>query len=364
MITPIQLYEKDLQRPDFAADAAQKNAVQRTQKLYEELLESVKKHHGRLLNLKFLPVKKPSVRGLYVWGGIGRGKTYLVDNFYASLPFEQKMRLHFHRFMWQIHHELRNSRNQTNPLDLVADQFAKHTQVLCLDEFQVFDITDAMLLSGLLRALFDRAVTLVATSNVPPDDLYRNGLQRERFLPAIELLKQHTEVINVDSGIDYRFRTLKQAEIYHYPLNEQTHAHLLASFQRLAPEEGQMGETLEVNGRYLPTVYLADGIVWFDFQVLCNIPRAVADYIKLAQCFNTVIVSNIPRMGEADNDNVLRLINLVDEFYDRNVKLMLSAQTPPEQLYTGHRQALQFQRTISRLHEMRSHTYLQKPHLP
>jgi cell division protein ZapE len=362
MITPIQLYEKDLQRPDFAADVAQKDAVQRTQKLYEALLESVKKHHGRLFNLTF--VKKPSVRGLYMWGGIGRGKTYLVDNFYVSLPLERKMRLHFHRFMWQIHHELRNLRNQTNPLGLVADRFAKRAQVLCLDEFQVFDITDAMLLSGLLKALFERAVTLVATSNVPPDDLYKNGLQRERFLPAIELLKQHTEVINVDSGIDYRFRTLQQAETYHSPLTEQTQTHLWESFKRLAPEEGQMGATLEVNGRYLQTVCLADGIVWFDFQVLCNIPRAVADYIQIAQCFNTVIVSNVPSMGEVDNDNVLRLINLVDEFYDRNVKLIISAQTPPEQLYTGQRQALQFQRTLSRLHEMHSHAYLQRPHLP
>lgn len=366
MITPLQLYEKDLQRPGFSADAAQKNAVQRTQKLYEELLDSVTHHHGRLADLrhKFLHIKKRPIRGLYLWGGIGRGKTHLVDNFYSTLPFEQKNRLHFHRFMWKIHNELKTLKNKQNPLCIVASRIAQDSQILCLDEFVVSDITDAMLLGGLLKALFEKSVTLVTTSNVPPDDLYKDGLQRERFLPVISLIKQYTDVVNVDSGVDYRFRTLEQAEIYHHPLDEQAQRRLQESFKRLAPDQIITHATLEINGRHIQTVQLADGIVWFDFRSLCHIPRAVADYIKIAQCFNTVILSNVPRMGEVEGDNTLRLINLVDEFYDRNVKLIISAQVPLEQLYVGQQHAFQFQRTLSRLQEMSSRPYLKKPHLP
>ncbi len=366
MTTPLELYQRDLQRSDFAIDYTQRETVQRTQTLYDNLLDAVTKHHGRLAALrhKFLQSKKIPVRGLYIWGGVGRGKTYLVDNFYHSLPFEQKMRLHFHRFMLKIHNDLKALHHRQNPLIIVASRLAEQVRVICLDEFYVSDITDAMLLSGLLKALFEQQVTLVATSNVAPDDLYQGGLQRERFLPAIALIKHHTDVVNMDSGIDYRLRTLEKAETYHYPLGEETDDKLLDSFRQLAPCEGKVGAALEINGRLIPSRRCADGIVWFDFQTLCNIPRAVADYIELAHCCNTVIISNILSMGEADNDNALRLINLVDEFYDRNVKLIISAQVPPEQLYTGTRQSLQFQRTRSRIQEMRSHAYLSRPHLP
>ncbi len=365
MLTPIELYKRDLQRPDFSIDTAQQGAVQRTQSLYNELLETIKNHHGRLtaLRSKFLPRKKESIRGLYLWGGVGRGKTYLVDNFYQSLPFEQKTRVHFHRFMQKIHSELKVLRSKQNPLIIIAARLAQQVRVICLDEFYVSDITDAMLLSGLLKALFEQQVTLVTTSNIHPDNLYQGGLQRERFLPAIALIKNHMEVVNIDSGIDYRLRNLEQAETYYYPLTPATQRKLEEQFTQLTTI-WETDKVLEINGRLISTVRCADGIVWFDFQALCNIPRAVADYIELARCYNTVFINNIPSMGEASNDNALRLINLVDEFYDRNVKLIIAAQVPIEQLYTGQRQICQFQRTASRLQEMRACAYLSRPHLP
>jgi len=366
MLTPLERYQQDLQRPDFNQDTAQQNAVRHTQALYEALLAANKKRYGKMAVLvdKMRRNKPEPVRGLYFWGGVGRGKTYLVDNFHESLPFEEKLRMHFHRFMQLVHHELKALKNTQNPLLIVARELAKKTRVICLDEFHVSDITDAMLLSGLLKALFDHRITLVTTSNICPDELYKNGLQRERFLPAINLLNQHTEVVNVDGGVDYRLRALEQAEIYHYPLDAQARKNMAKSFSEIAPEEGQCEQGLEINGRTIHTERCADGVVWFKFQAICDIPRAVADYIELAQCYNTVFVSDIPQMTEQDNDRVLRLINLVDEFYDRNVKLIVSAATAPESLYTGKKQMFPFQRTISRLEEMRSHDYLERPHLP
>jgi cell division protein ZapE len=363
MTTPLQRYQRDLQRSGFSADAAQKNAVQHLQRLFEELtIPPSRGYFARLRNKLSRPVN--TVRGLYFWGGVGRGKTYLVDSFYDCIPDSQKMRVHFHRFMQHVHHELRTLPNVANPLQIVADRLAGQTRVLCLDEFHVSDITDAMLLGGLLKALFERGVTLVATSNVVPDELYKNGLQRDRFLPAIALLKNYTEVVNVDSGTDYRLRVLEQAEIYHSPLDAQAERNLSDSFFRIAPDEVIENQALEINARFIKTRFYADGIVWFDFLALCDIPRAVADYIELAQCFNTVLLSNIPCLQEVDNDKALRLINLVDEFYDRNVKLIISAAAPPESLYVGTRHAFAFQRTISRLQEMGSHEYLERPHLP
>lgn len=367
MTTPWECYQSDLQRPGFSADRTQEEAVRHTQRLYEALLSDSKTTTGYWASLRAkLREREPKkvIRGLYLWGGVGRGKTYIIDNFYTCLPFTDKARIHFHRFLQNVHHELKTLSNVQNPLMVVAERWAKQARVLCLDEFHVADITDAMLLNGLLQALFTQGVTLVTTSNVKPDDLYKDGLQRQRFLPAIALIKQFTDVINVDSGVDYRLRVLEQAEIYHYPLDDEAARSLLESFVRIAPDSGEVDKVLEINGRRLQTIRCADGIVWFDFAALCNIPRAVADYIELAKCFNTVFVSNIPCMDETENDRVLRLINLVDEFYDRNVKLVISAQTLPELLYTGKRQAFQFQRTISRLAEMRSHEYLQRPHLP
>jgi cell division protein ZapE len=364
MTTPIERYHQDLQR-GFIIDAAQKNIVQQTQQLYEQLVEAVEQSQNQGWLAKLIGEKIPLVPGIYLWGGVGRGKTYLIDSFYDSLPFPQKMRIHFHRFMRQIHLDLKTLQNTPEPLTILAKRLAKKVRVICLDEFHVADITDAMLLSGLLKALFVQKVTLVATSNVAPDDLYQNGFQRDRFSPAIALIKQHTKVIKADSEVDYRLRALEKAEVYHYPLDDKAELKLQKSFQDIAPDNGKSNVKLEINGRYIPTRHCADGIAWFDFQELCNIPRSVADYIELSRCFNTVIISNIMAMDDYDEtDNILRLINLVDEFYDRNVKLIISAEVSPEQLYTGRRHTLPFQRTASRLKEMGSHAYLERPHLP
>jgi len=377
MSTPLELYQQDIKQHNFTPDAKQTEVVYRTQQLYDELLDSIYTHKNKLalLREKFLLLNylqkensagklKNKLRGLYLWGGVGRGKTHFVDNFYQSLPFQEKSRMHFHRFMQFIHHELKTLAKKPNPLQIVAKKFAQQVRVICLDEFEVFDITDAMLLSGLLKALFEQQVVLVATSNVAPDDLYKNGLQREYFLPAIDLIKQNTEVILLDNGVDYRSSKPKTQQIYYYPLTQEIHQQIAARFAQLTSNQGSEKEVLAINGRLIPTVRRAQGIVWFDFQALCDIPRAVADYIELAKQFHTVILSNIHQMADAENDHALRLINLVDEFYDRHVKLILSAQVPPELLYTGSRQALQFQRTLSRLQEMRADSYLQHPHCP
>ncbi|OQW92001.1 MAG: cell division protein ZapE [Beggiatoa sp. IS2] len=365
-MTPIERYQTDLQRADFVHDVAQAQAVQHLQRLYDELIQSWETQHGYFTRLRhqFWRNKAVTIRGLYLWGQVGRGKTYLMDNFYECLPVEQKLRIHFHRFMQQVHHELKQLENIRNPLIMLAEHLAKEIQIICLDEFHVADIADAMLLGGLLTALFERGVTLVATSNIEPDGLYKNGLQRERFLPAIALLKQHTQVIRVDGGIDYRLRALEQAEIYHYPLDELAHQNLVTSFTHLSPEGGTVGEILQINGRSLPTVQCAEGVVWFEFETLCNTPRAVADYIELACCFHTVLLGQIYSLKEENNDATYRFIHLVDEFYDRNVKLIISAEVPLEQLYLGKKHAFQFQRTISRLKEMQSHEYLERPRLP
>jgi len=365
-MTPIERYQIDLQRHDFIHDPAQEQAVQQLQRLYDELMQSWETQHGYFATLRhrFWRHKIAPIRGLYLWGQVGRGKTYLMDNFYECLPVERKLRIHFHRFMQQIHHELHQLKNVRNPLIMLAEYLVREVQIICLDEFHVSDIADAMLLGGLLEALFERGITLVATSNIEPDGLYKNGLQRQRFLPAIALLKTHTHVIRVDGGVDYRLRTLKQAEIYHYPLDEPAHQNLVNSFAQLSPEGGTTGEILQINGRPLPTVCCAEGVVWFEFETLCNTPRSVADYIELARCFNTVLLSQLYQLKDEQNDVAYRFIHLVDEFYDRNVKLMISAAVPLEQLYLGQKHAFQFQRTISRLKEMQSHQYLEKPHLP
>ncbi|OUD14010.1 cell division protein ZapE [Thioflexithrix psekupsensis] len=371
-MTPLQRYQADLQRSDFSADPAQEQAVRHTQRLFEALAmpqnsvpppRLLTRLRGRLQRRGDADAVN-KIQGLYFWGGVGRGKTYLVDNFYDCLPFAEKQRIHFHRFMQYVHHELRQLKNVQNPLKIISQQWAKKCRIICLDEFHVSDITDAMLLGNLLQALFEQNVTLVATSNVAPDNLYKNGLQRERFLPAIALIKQHTMVVNVDNGVDYRLRALEQAEIYHYPLDNAAQMNMEQAFYHLSPDHGEIGQMLEINGRLLRTVKLGDGIIWFDFTALCDIPRAVPDYIELAQCYNTVLLSNVPQMDEKQDDRALRFINLVDEFYDRNVKLIISAQTPAHELYTGKKQAFQFQRTLSRLQEMQSHDYLKRPHLP
>ncbi len=370
-LSPLERYKRDLQRPDFRHDPAQEIAVNHLQHLYEQLVAVWQEEKKQSAFSNFFKrftgdSSRELVRGLYFWGGVGRGKTYLMDNFFESLPFEQKLRAHFHRFMRRVHAELKKLGGKKNPLKLVADTIAAEARVICFDEFFVSDITDAMILGTLMEELFARGVTLVATSNIVPDGLYKDGLQRARFLPAIDLLNKHTLVVNVDGGVDYRLRALEQAELYHYPLDAAADESLMCSFKSLAPKGAEIHaqQEIEVEGRMIPTRYISEGIIWFDFVVLCDGPRSQNDYIELAREYHTVILSNVPGLGRDKDDQARRFVNLVDEFYDRQVKLVISAERPLDELYSTGKLDFEFQRTVSRLLEMQSREYLARPHRP
>lgn len=365
-MSPLERYLAEVVAGEIQREPRQEDAVRYLQQLYEKLAAASEHRQSILTKIRKRVGRAPPprVRGLYLWGGVGRGKTHLVNGFHESLPFPDKLRLHFHRFMQHIHAELKTLVQEENPVRIVAERLARRARVLCLDEFHVSDIADAMLLHRLLEGLFERGVTLVTTSNIPPDELYRDGLQRERFLPAIELIKEHTRVVNVDGGEDFRLRALERAEIYHYPLDDAGESSLLESFRRLGPENVNEGELLEIEGRTIPTVRTAEGIAWFEFTALCDGPRSTADYIEIARCYHTILLANVPLLGPADNDRALRFIHLVDEFYDRNVNLIVSAEARPEDLYYPEgRFVFQFERTRSRLQEMQSREYLAKTHL-
>lgn len=366
-MTPLERYKQDLQRDDFSYDPTQEMAIGHLQRLYDDLLAAERTPRPGLfqrLGGKLRREKAEPIKGLYFWGGVGRGKTYLMDAFYDSLPFERKMRTHFHRFMQRVHNELRQLDGTKNPLVEIGRKYAEETRIICFDEFFVSDITDAMILGGLMEQLFANGVALVATSNIVPDGLYKDGLQRARFLPAIDLIKRYTEVVNVDGGIDYRLRTLEQAELYHWPLDASADLSLNKSFEALAPdlEEVVEQEVLEINGRGIKTRRMCEDVVWFDFNDLCNGPRSQNDYIELAKIFHAVILSNVPQLGRSNDDAARRFINMVDEFYDSGVKLIISAAVPIPEIYSEGRLEFEIQRTQSRLLEMQSHDYLVREH--
>ncbi|HEJ8118243.1 TPA: AFG1 family ATPase, partial [Serratia marcescens] len=304
------------------------------------------------------------VQGLYMWGGVGRGKTWLMDMFFHSLPGDRKMRLHFHRFMLRVHEELTELQGRENPLEIVADGFKAETDVLCFDEFFVSDITDAMLLATLLQALFARGITLVATSNIPPDDLYRNGLQRARFLPAIDLINEYCDVMNVDAGIDYRLRTLTQAHLYLTPLSDQTREALDRMFVKLAGKAGEDAPVLQINHRPLQAIRSVDGVLAVDFHTLCEEARSQLDYIALSRLYHSVILYNVQVMGPLKENTARRFLALVDEFYERHIKLVIGAEASMFEIYQGVQLKFEFQRCLSRLQEMQSEEYLKLPHLP
>jgi cell division protein ZapE len=358
-LSPQQRYEQDLQRPGFSRDASQAQAVAALQQVYESLLAAPPKR--RLLSRRS---QWQAIGGLYFWGGVGRGKTYLMDAFYEALPFPQKLRTHFHRFMLDVHERRKKYPNEQDPLKKVAAEYAAEARVLCFDEFYVSDIADAMILGRLFESLFDRGVTLVATSNIPPDRLYENGLQRANFLPFIAVLKQHVRVLNVDGGIDYRLRCLTRAEIYHSPSDAEAESNLMEWFMEIAPEPGCDEVDISIHGRSIHARKLAEGVAWFDFAALCEGPRGAADYIEIARTHHTVLISRMPQLTAFSEDAARRFINLVDEFYDRSVKLIIAAAVPQAQLYAGDKLRFEFQRTQSRLTEMQSREYLAQPHLP
>ncbi len=360
-ITLLTIYDTELQRLGYSEDSAQRNAVEALDDLRRRLLADKSLNwwqklwrHKRTRELE---------RGLYLWGGVGRGKTWLMDLFFANLPIKQKQRVHFHRFMQYVHHELHRKRNHGDPLDIIAQQISAKTRVLCFDEFYVSDISDAMLLGRLLQSLFQQGVTLVATSNCAPDDLYKDGLQRARFIPAIKSIKEYTLVLNIDSGVDYRLRHLQHARTWftNSALDMQEMQRL---FMQLAQNQLNNEHTLILNHRKLKAKQLAHGVAWFDFNELCDGPRGQADYIELARCYHSIFISSLPQLSAASENQARRFISMVDEFYDRGVKLFISATHPPEQIYQGSLLTFEFQRTLSRLIEMQSTTYLALPHKP
>jgi len=367
LLTPLQRYQADLRRPDFVRDPAQQRAVELLDQLYHRLVEAEAEYRARGSMARLLDRLRPGssttpITGLYFWGGVGRGKTYLMDTFYEALPFERKLRAHFHHFMRRVHAELRSLAGEKNPLDQVARRLASEARVICFDEFFVSDITDVMLLGTLFQRLFGLGVTLVATSNIVPDELYRDGLQRQRFLPAIELIKRHTRVVNVDGGVDYRLRHLEPAAIYHAPLGPEAEASLQRSWQTLADGEAEGAVELMVEGRPMRARRVAETVAWFHFAALCDGPRSQYDYLELARRFQAVLISDVPRLDRRLDDQARRFISLVDEFYDRQVTLVLSAEVPLEELYAGGGLEFEFERTRSRLLEMQSREYLERPH--
>jgi cell division protein ZapE len=371
-MTPTSRYLQALDEGSHQPDDVQREAVARLDIIYQELTTlpttalasgGLRAKFGKLLG-KREPTACTPARGLYMWGGVGRGKTWLMDMFYQSLPGERKQRLHFHRFMLRVHEELTALQGHSDPLEIVADRFKSETDVLCFDEFFVSDITDAMLLGGLMKALFARGITLVATSNIPPDDLYRNGLQRARFLPAIDAIKEHCDIMNVDAGIDYRLRTLTQAHLWLSPLNEETRQRMDKLWLALAGTKRTHAPELEINHRPLPTMGAENQTLAVSFATLCVDARSQHDYIALSRLFHTVMLFDVPVMTALMESEARRFIALVDEFYERHVKLVVSAEVALYDIYKGERLKFEFQRCLSRLQEMQSEEYLKRAHMP
>jgi len=348
------LYEATLVARGYTSDEAQLRAVASLERCENEWADYKARRGNALTKLINRP---PLPRGVYMYGGVGRGKSFLMDCFFQSVPLTRKTRLHFHEFMREVHRELQDLKGTVNPLDELGKRIARRFRLICFDEFFVADVTDAMILHRLLAAMFANRVSIVTTSNFHPDGLYPNGLHRDRILPAIELLKSHLEVINVDAGNDYRQRTLQQVQMYHCPLGEQADAEMEADFERLA-EARDEEPVMQIEHRSLRAVRRAGGVVWFDFRTLCGGPRSQNDYLEIAARFHTVLLSNVPQMPLRMASEARRFTWLVDVLYDRRVKLIISAAVQPDQLYTEGPLAHEFPRTVSRLREMQSAEFL------
>ncbi|MBT8131390.1 MAG: AFG1 family ATPase [Gammaproteobacteria bacterium] len=356
-------YRQDLARRGYEADPGQLKAAAALDAVARRLARHHNKGAWQKLRQRLSKSSMP-VKGLYLWGGVGRGKTYLMDLFFDYAPVAERRRFHFHRFMQDVHEQLGQLPDTRDPLKIVANRLSGNTSLLCFDEFFVSDIGDAMILGNLFAALFENGVTLVATSNIPPAELYQNGLQRERFLPAIALLEENTEIVNIGLGADYRLRVLEAAEIYHYPLDAAADKNLARYLAELAPDEPVVARPMQIAGRQIASRYRADGLAWFDFDQLCTSPRGPADYLEIARICHTILLSNIPMLGADRDDDLRRFIGLVDVLYDRRVKLIVSAAAAPAELYRGDRLTFEYQRTQSRLNEMQQKKYLAEAHIP
>ncbi len=351
----IHYYQNALASKGYQADAAQEKAIQRLQRLLDDFLA----YHRSQQSLLTRWLRKPQApQGVYLWGGVGRGKSFLMDAFYECLPIERKARLHFHEFMRGVHQQLKQLRSQSDPLEVVAKTIAQRYEIICFDEFHVSDIADAMILYKLLDELFKHGVSFVMTSNYQPDLLYTDGLHRDRILPAIALIKKRMDVLNVDTGVDYRRRTLEQVRLYLTPLTDQTQAELITAFEALSGAPAAATH-IEIENRELPVLACHGEVIWFDFDTLCAGPRSQNDYLDLASRFSSVILSDVPKMKAQDASAARRFTWLVDVLYDHKVKLIMSAEVKAGQLYTEGPMASEFHRTESRLMEMQSKEYLE-----
>lgn len=353
-----EVYEAELKARGYQSDPAQLRAVDALERCAREWAAFKEQRSNLFKKL----INRPEIpRGVYMHGGVGRGKSFLMDCFFQAVPIVRKTRLHFHEFMREVHRELAELQGTVNPLDELGERMARRYRLICFDEFHVADITDAMILHRLLDALFDNGVGFVTTSNFKPDDLYPNGLHRDRILPAIALLNDKLEVLSVDNGIDYRRRTMEQVKLYHTPLGEQADAEMNDAFTRLA-EMHDEDPALHIEHREIRARRKAGGVVWFDFRTLCGGPRSQNDYLEIATQFHTVLLSDVPRMSVRNASEARRFTWLVDVLYDRRVKLILSAEVPPEALYVEGPLAHEFPRTVSRLNEMQSTDFLGLEH--
>jgi cell division protein ZapE len=352
----LSLYQEHLAKRGFQADPSQRAAVERLQRLYEEWIAYKKRRSNALSKLLVHP---PLPKGVYLWGPVGRGKSFLMDSFFLCVPLVRKRRVHFHHFMREIHRELDAAKGSEDPLAAVAEKVSRRYRLVCFDEFHVSDIADAMILGRFLDQAMARGVQFVMTSNYPPDGLYPNGLQRERFLPAIELLKSRLDVVAVDNGTDYRRLKMERLQVY-YIENDPALGKIFSDLKDVEEED----HPLDVEGRKIPYRKRAGGLVWFDFEVLCGGPRSYADYVDLAKRFHTVILSGVPCLSARRADAARRFTWLVDVFYDDRVKLIVSAEASPDELFPAGENAAEFQRTVSRLIEMQSAQYLQQERRP
>ncbi len=357
-LSPAERYAQALSSGQFMPDDAQAVAVHELDRVWVELIQRFKASKKAFRRFR----RQTAPKGVYMWGGVGRGKTWLMDQFYESIPFRRKTRMHFHHFMQHVHRELNKLSGQRNPLDLVADQIYKDAVVICFDEFFVSNVTDAMILSDLFQKLFERGITLVATSNIAPDGLYKNGIHRDRFLPTIELVKKNCVILNVDAGVDYRLRVLKQAQLFKFPLTHDHKNWMAQRFSALTQTQQQSDEPIIINNRIVETVAHTEDVLWCEFAELCLKPRSPADFIEIANIYNTVLVSNVPHLTDFLSDGTRRFIYLVDEFYDRGVKLLLTSEDNIVDIYQGEKLAFEIERTRSRLLEMQSDEYLHSAH--
>ncbi|MFP8835763.1 cell division protein ZapE [Hydrogenophaga sp. XSHU_21] len=351
-------YEAALKERGYTTDPAQQRAVDALERCATEWSQYKQKRSNALKKL----INRPDIpRGVYMYGGVGRGKSFLMDLFFNAVPLKRKTRLHFHEFMREVHRELRELQGTVNPLDVLGERMSERFKLICFDEFHVADVTDAMILHRLLDSLFKNGVGFVTTSNFHPDQLYPDGLHRDRILPAIELLKSRLEVVNVDNGTDYRQRTLTHIELYHCPLGPEADAAMETTFNELA-EAGDQDAVMGIESRQIRAVRRAGGVIWFDFRTLCGGPRSQNDYLEIASQFHTVLLSNVPQMSVRQASEARRFTWLIDVLYDRRCKLVMSAAVEPEQLYLEGPLSHEFPRTVSRLTEMQSQEYLSLAH--